>query len=324
MRQAISALLVLVVVVAGGWLAYQTYQVSVQVEAPPLASGPQIVRPEPMRPRVLPQQGMTPDPAITRLQFEPFTVDEPKLTAERAAQQAPAQSLSAQAPALTALAAAMRAWGLRGEGEQAKAATLTLEAAAQAVLSQHGEAALALVVEAARADFEAMLLAKVNPSPPQPPQPPAQGVSRWLSTVSGAAVAAALREVGLEVPQFAREVYTPEGLDTLWPMVGVLFRYQWSQRLCGKGTPCLLTPYERLLLRRWQVERSRATLPQKVKAIQRARQEVPTYDWLRAEVTLLDQAGLRDEARRLLSDALPSADPALAPSLKALADTLAP
>jgi hypothetical protein len=310
----------LIILAVGGWIAFQTYQVSVEGHTPLLASGPQLAPQQPLQVRVLPQAPMQPALAMTRLTFPPLTVDEAKLETERAAQRAQAQAISTQDPALRALTAEVRGWGLRVNDMEV--AGRALEAAAQAVLGLHGEAGLARVVEEARAEFEAMLRARGHAQPL--PKPPTQGASAWLAAVSGAAVEAALRDVGLEVSQFAREVFEPEGLASLWPMVGVLFRHQWSQRLCGKGEPCLLTPYERLLLRRWQVERSRAPLPQKIRLIKRARQESPSYDWLRVEVTLLDQAGMRDEAHRLVQAALaaPQADAASAQALRALAESL--
>jgi hypothetical protein len=327
-RQVVSAVVVVVLLAAGGWLALKNYQASVVVNDLVLASGSGAPTAPPTPAAVGAQTRAQGEPSLPTAQvaFDPLVIDEAKLEAERATQRAQAQGLVvAQAPLLKALATQINAWGLRGEGAQAEQAALRLQRAAQAALEGHGEAGLALVVDGLRGEFEEALRAHMR-ADVTPPTPPTEGLSAWVSAVSVGALAVALRDVGLEVQPFAREVYEAEGLEALWPMVGVLFRYQWSQRLCGQGAPCLLTPYEEVTLRRWQVERSRASLAQKIKIIQRVRGEIPGYDWQRAEVILLAQAGMVDEARMTAQAALEQAraqgDDARAQALDALIKAL--
>ena len=91
------------------------------------------------------------------------------------------------------------------------------------------------------------------------------------------------------------------------PLTHLLFRYLWSQRVSEiVGLKETMTESERLALRRWQIEVSRAPLARKLVLIEKLRTTDlrSIYDLERAEAALLVRSGDIVGAKQLLEAAL--------------------
>jgi hypothetical protein len=300
-RRLIPSVVVVLLVALIGWLTLVSYQVTI----PPAPTSPS--QPPPPTHNTPPPMRAAYDP----LQFDHLSIDIARLNHERTQQIAALNpDQLASDPDIQKLEKAVLSWGWMAHQAALPSTSpliTDLSSTAQSLTDRFGPAVLAWIIENARNRFESALSKRIANPPPSPsPLPtPAQ---------AAATLGTSLISVGLQVQPFIKEVIEPESLlvaqnqgASLWPLIGILFRYQWSQRLCGSTQPCLLTPYETLILRRWQIERSRASLSQKLKIIQRWKAEIPNYDWLRAEVILLAQEGLIKEAKDVVNAALSAA-----------------
>ena len=140
-------------------------------------------------------------------------------------------------------------------------------------------------------------------------QRPGEPVERaaLVGPLAASAVQRSLDALAFDVPRFVEGYARPEGfidpdsgrlLDSARPLVQITFRYfQVGLLRLKMSVDAVFTPYERALLRQWQIEHSRAPLEQKLELAWRHRDDLlPHYDTALSAGVLLYRAGRFQEA----------------------------
>jgi len=253
------------------------------------------------------------------LAFAPLRVGATGLPALWERQRGEARALADKDPSVHALLAQARPLGIEQATGRFQAAPkrlqrghVVLNAHCNDVLRRHGSTGFMATAELAFMRFEHALRHGLKPSelPSLTPD-----VTMTQTSWPAILVQRSLDVLAFDVANFTKILKIEGLLDANGalrpehrPLVHLLFRYRWAQlglALLPLGR--LLSEEEELVLRRWQVEVSRASLADKVRILERMRDRDLGYDTYRAEGVLHHMAGDSASARRAFNEALEDA-----------------